>query len=216
VDSGQQALLEVFGKRARHYDVTSNLSGYLTGMRMVAYRRLAVDLLALRQGDTVVDAGCGTGLNFARILDRIGPAGRIVGIDFSEPMLEQARVKVSRSGWDDQVSLVHGSLSTLDIPGCDAILGFLSVTLLPDFDDLVARGFAALRPGGRWVVHDYRVPPWFPQRWMGALEPLIKPFGGNMEMAARHPWESVQRHAGRSVVLSRNGGFAYFAVGEKA
>ncbi|HEY0696963.1 MAG TPA: methyltransferase domain-containing protein [Micromonospora sp.] len=211
MDASKQALVNVFAKRARNYDITSNFM-YAVGMRIAKWRRMSVDLLELRPGDTVVDAGCGTGLNFPLIQEKIGPTGRIVGIDFSGEMLQQAKERVAREGWTN-VELVQGDLETFEFPPCDGIIAFLSITLLPRYDETIARGYASLRSGRRWVVHDYKVPSWWPERWLNALEPLIKPFGGSMEMATRKPWESIRRHGVDAHVFDKYFGFAVFAHG---
>jgi ubiquinone/menaquinone biosynthesis C-methylase UbiE len=62
-------------------------------------RAKAVSLLELRPGHTVVDVGCGTGLCFATIVERIGPEGRLVGIEPSVEMLGRAADRVARAGW---------------------------------------------------------------------------------------------------------------------
>ena len=64
-----------------------------------AYRRQAVESLAPTPGEVVLDAGCGTGLNFERLEDGVGSQGRLVGIDQSPEMLAQARERVERHGW---------------------------------------------------------------------------------------------------------------------
>ncbi len=56
-------IAQLYGKRAGSYDVSANLY-YLLGIREFAYRKMAVRALNLQQGDTVVELGCGTGLNF--------------------------------------------------------------------------------------------------------------------------------------------------------
>lgn len=69
-------------------------------------------MLALPPGATVVDVGCGTGLNFASTLAAIGPAGRIIGIDASSGMLAAALRRVQVAGWDN-VTLVAGDARAL-------------------------------------------------------------------------------------------------------
>ncbi|MHC4489605.1 MAG: methyltransferase type 11, partial [Planctomycetota bacterium] len=56
------AIRDLYRRRAGNYDVTSNLY-YLVGYRVFAYRTKAALALDLKRGDTVVDIGCGTGLN---------------------------------------------------------------------------------------------------------------------------------------------------------
>lgn len=75
-------------------------------------RRRLLEMLALPPGATMVDVGCGTGLNFASTLAAIGPAGRIIGIDASSGMLAAARRRVQVAGWDN-VTLVAGDARDL-------------------------------------------------------------------------------------------------------
>jgi ubiquinone/menaquinone biosynthesis C-methylase UbiE len=71
--------IEQYRRLAPGYDVMAR-----AGMR---YRRKAVELLELRRGEIVVDVACGTGLNFEPIIERVGPEGRLFGIDLSPDML---------------------------------------------------------------------------------------------------------------------------------
>jgi len=61
-------------------------------------RRQAIQLLRLAPGSTVVDVACGTGLNFPLIQQRIGPSGRLIGVDLTAAMLRRANARVQRSG----------------------------------------------------------------------------------------------------------------------
>ncbi len=55
---------------------------------------MAVDALRLRGGETVVEIGCGTGLNSPFLQRAIGPQGKIVGLDLTDKMLDQARERI--------------------------------------------------------------------------------------------------------------------------
>ena len=70
---------EVYRRRARFYDWSVN-TYYLIGFRWWAYRRRAIAALQLGRGATVVEIGCGTGLNFGLVQQRIGPTGRLFGV----------------------------------------------------------------------------------------------------------------------------------------
>jgi SAM-dependent methyltransferase len=79
------------------------------------YRRKTVERLAAKPGDVVVDVGCGTGLNFAQLEQAIGPSGRIIGIDLSPEMLDEASAQVERHGWSN-VQLVQAAAEEAELP----------------------------------------------------------------------------------------------------
>ena len=85
-------------------------------------RREAIARLKLQPGDTVLDVGCGTGLCFPLIEEKIGPEGRLIGIDLSREMLGKARERVESSGWQN-VTLIHSAVDEAEIPvQADAVL----------------------------------------------------------------------------------------------
>ncbi len=63
---------------ARRYDTVS-----LERWLYAAPRARALDLLGAHPGDTVLDLGCGTGLNFPRLIAMVGPGGQVIGVDAS-------------------------------------------------------------------------------------------------------------------------------------
>lgn len=67
----KEHMAALYQKRAKHYDYKANFY-CLIGIREFAYRKIAVEALKLDQGDTVVEIGCGTGLNFRLFRDRVG------------------------------------------------------------------------------------------------------------------------------------------------
>jgi SAM-dependent methyltransferase len=62
-----------------------------------------------------VEIGCGTGLNFGLVQERIGPTGRLLGVDLCADMLEQARQRVAARGWDN-VELIRARATDFDFP----------------------------------------------------------------------------------------------------
>lgn len=123
---------------------------------MQRYRRLAVESLRLSPGATVLDIGCGTGLNFPLIEDKIGPSGQVIGIDYTPAMLEQAAGRVERAGWRN-VELFQGDagdVAALVDSGVDAALSTFCLCIVPRWQEAIAGTAALLRPGGRLAVLD--------------------------------------------------------------
>ena len=210
----RSAVAALYRRRARHYNFTANLY-YLMGFREWAYRKRAVRSLRLARGDTVVEIGCGTGLNFPLLERAVGPEGRIIGVDLTDAMLDQARRRVTRHGWR-RVELVHADAARFAFPSRVAgILSTFALTLVPEFDAVIQRGAEALRPGGRWVVADLKLPAGLARHLLPVLLPFLRPFAVSADLAARHPWESLARYLGRVSVEESYFGYTYVAVGER-
>ncbi len=131
-------------------------------------RKRAVARLELEPDSDVLEVGCGTGLNFRYVLERLDPArGRLVGLDFSGDMLRQARKRIAARGWRN-VELVEADAARMDLGRrFHGILFAYSLTMIPDWPAAIERAAAHLAPGGRLVVLDFsRFAAWGP---LGAL-----------------------------------------------
>jgi ubiquinone/menaquinone biosynthesis C-methylase UbiE len=64
----------------------------------------------------VLDIACGTGANFPLLVERVGPAGRVVGVDLSPDMLAVAAERVRRMG-SDNVTLIEAGVEDAELPG---------------------------------------------------------------------------------------------------
>lgn len=147
----KEELIDIYRKRARGYD-TSGISSF------EAQRKKAVTLLELKRGDVVVDVGCGTGLNFAFLEEAIGPEGKIIGVDLTDAMLEQARKRIADQGWQN-VELVQSDATQYEFP--DQVAGIISsfaLTFIPHCEQVILNGCQALAPGRKWVVLDMAWP----------------------------------------------------------
>jgi demethylmenaquinone methyltransferase/2-methoxy-6-polyprenyl-1,4-benzoquinol methylase len=190
-DQTREHLIEVYRKKAKRYDITSRLYP-APGYPQRGQRRQAVQELRLGRGDTVVDMACGTGLNFSLLEEAVGPEGRIVGVDLTDAMLDQARGRIETNGWSN-VSLVHADATEFDFPaGIDAILSTYALTQVPECREVIAHGAAALSGGGRWAVLDLKVPDSTP-RWLAQLGiATVRPFASIDEWIARRPWNAIR------------------------
>lgn len=207
-------LIALYRRRAKRYDFTANLY-YLVGFREWAYREKAVNALHLSRGDTVVEIGCGTGLNFELIQQVVGPEGHIIGVDLTDEMLRQARNRVEREEWTN-VELVECDASAYEFPSeVDGILSTFALTLVPDYDAVIEHGATALRDEKRWVVADLKMPSNNFRHLYPLLLPSFRPFGVTLDLAKRHPWQSIESHLGNVTIESYFLGFTYIACGEK-
>lgn len=185
----QQSIRQLYQKRARHYDLSANLY-YLTGFREYAYRKQSVRQLNLQPGDTVVEIGCGTGLNFAYLQEKVGPGGKIIGVDITGKMLERAHQRCQANGWRN-IKLVEQDAASFRFPAdVDGVISTFALTLVPDYQRVIINAAAALKPGKRMVLLDLQLPDWpRPLVKLGIL--FTSGFGVSEEIAKRHPWESM-------------------------
>ncbi|HWU59691.1 MAG TPA: methyltransferase domain-containing protein [Microbacteriaceae bacterium] len=190
-DSTRQRLIETYRKKAKHYDLTSRLYP-VPGYPQHGQRMRAVQALGLREGDTVVEIACGTGLNFPLVERAIGPRGRIIGVDLTDAMLVRAQDRVTANAWTN-VSLVQADAAEFGFPAeVDAILSTYALTQVPGCAQVVAHGAAALAGGGRWVVLDLKIPDNTP-RWLSRLATVVVPTTASLdEWIKRRPWETIR------------------------
>lgn len=200
-DIEKREVIDVYRRRAKNYDLEAMLLSVLLGLRLGPHRELAIESLDLRKGDAVVEIGCGTGANFLYLEKAVEGQGRIIGVDQSSEMLREAEERVREQGWKN-VTLVNCDASSFNFPrDVEGILSTLAITLVPEFDRVISNAAEALAPGRHFVIMDFKMPSdRLAKNWVARrLAPIlffvgIKPFGGKMEMATRHPWESLFKY----------------------
>lgn len=144
-------------EEARHfYDRISRFYDYLTAIFERKHARRALECLSLREGETVLEIGFGTGHELLRIAEQVGSMGKAYGIDISPGMLEVTKRRLEKAGLLDRVELHCRDATRLPYAEntFDAI--FMAFTLelfdTPEIPWVLAETKRVLKPGGRLGV----------------------------------------------------------------
>jgi demethylmenaquinone methyltransferase/2-methoxy-6-polyprenyl-1,4-benzoquinol methylase len=180
----------MFDRIAGFYDLMNSV---MTAGLHHRWRARAADLAAVGRGGRALDVAAGTGDLAIELARRVGPAGDVVGSDFSEGMLDRARAKSSavRWEWADAMALPYRD-GEFDA----ATVGF-GARNFGDLDRGLAEMARVVRPGGRVVVLEITVPQKPPlstffSLWFDRAVPLIGRLTGDPEAYEYLP-RSVKR-----------------------
>jgi len=184
----------MFDRIADRYDLMNSV---MTAGMHHRWRERAADLARLEQGGSALDVCCGTGDLALALERRVGPRGRVVGLDFSAPMLELAEAKSRDAG--APVTWVQGN--ALELPFGDGEFDAVTVGFgarnVVDLDGGIAEMARVVRPGGRVVVLEIttpRRPPlsWFYAVWFDRIVPVLGTVAGDRDAYTYLP-DSVRR-----------------------
>ncbi|NIQ17041.1 MAG: methyltransferase domain-containing protein, partial [Candidatus Dadabacteria bacterium] len=168
---------DAYQKNAKTYDLALKLFYPIIGLRINEYRKKAVDYLNLNNGDLVVDLGCGTGLGFSLLKEKIGPNGRLIGIDVSTEMLSIAENRVKSAGWKN-VELIHSDIEEYEFPA--NINGLISTGVFGYIEDrtkILDKIYKSLADNGKVVIVDGKQPQKWPPFLFKVFVKLSSPYG---------------------------------------
>ena len=123
----------------------------------IAARAAYLDLLGMKEGDRVLDVGCGSGVVTRAIAKRVGAGGRVVGVDPSASFLAVAREIADKSGVGDRIEFREGSAKELpfDDNEFDAVIAVTVLAHMHDGAKAVPELARVIRSGGRVGVFDF-------------------------------------------------------------
>jgi len=112
-------------------------------------------LASIREGDTVLDLGSGAGFDCFLASKKVGPAGRVIGVDMTEKMVEKAKALAEKHGYAN-VEFRLGDIESLPVEdgSVDVIISNCVINLAPDKSKVFEEARRVLKKNGRMVLSD--------------------------------------------------------------
>ncbi|MBI2453182.1 methyltransferase domain-containing protein [Candidatus Peregrinibacteria bacterium] len=197
---------KIYDRDARFYDLSRRI--------VLTHRKRAMDVLNLREGQAVLEVGCGTGENFPYLHKKVGESGKIIGVEYSEKMLDVAREKITKRGY--QNIQLHQADAAQFKPSHEINAALFADVLfvIPDFRLALKNAIAAIETEGRVSILDFKL----------SDNPVLKVLNGIWRKWSnfyggdfgRRPWENLEELLGRPITMEEHLlGFRYIAHGTK-
>ncbi len=187
----QSRLDAYYHRRAKNYNLTDYL--FLGQFPRIVMRETLMNMVDLKPGATVLDFACGAGANFPYIMERIGPTGRLVGVDYSADMLQAAREQqVEANSWKN-VELIQSDAAEMHLDEqFDLVMCTLGLAVIPRYELAMERGWAMVKPGGLFGVADLKES----ERWYTLPIRFVTDIidAAIIADSSRRPWSWMQGH----------------------
>jgi arsenite methyltransferase len=152
-------------------DDYSKLEGYNPDADLGLGCGLPTEFARIKEGDTVVDLGSGAG-NDAFVARRLaGEKGKVIGIDFTEPMIARARANAEKLGFNN-VEFRQGDIEDIPLTSnkVDVIVSNCVLNLVPNKHKVFSEIYRVLKPGGHFSISDIVLEGPIPEKWKEVAE----------------------------------------------
>jgi len=128
----------------------------------------------IRSGETVLDLGSGAGIDAFLAARKVGPEGRVIGVDMTTDMILRARQNAAKGGHTN-IEFVQAEIERLPLAdqSVDVVLSNCVINLSPDKGQVFAEAFRVLRAGGRMMISDIVLARPLPPAWEKSVHAYV-------------------------------------------
>jgi SAM-dependent methyltransferase len=143
---------EVYNIMTEDYD---ELGGYNPDADLALGCGLPTQFAKIQAGDTVIDLGSGAGNDCFVARHETGDTGKVLGIDFTEPMINKARINADKLGFNN-VEFRYGDIENMPVGDdtADVIVSNCVLNLVPSKENVIKDIYRVLKPGGHFSISD--------------------------------------------------------------
>lgn len=155
-------------------DDYSTLEGYNEDADLGLGCGLPTQYAGIKKGDTVIDLGSGAGNDCFIAQAEVGNEGKVIGIDFSEPMIEKAKINAKKRGIQN-VSFRQGDIEDMPVSAgrADVVISNCVLNLLPSKDRIFHEIYRVLKIGGHFCISDVVLNGEIPEKLKQAAEMYV-------------------------------------------
>jgi len=191
-------------------DEYNNISGHFPDADLGLGCGIPTEYAAIKPGDSVLDLGSGAGNDCFVARSIVGETGRVTGLDFTDAMVEKARVNNNKLGYAN-VEFVQGDIEEMPLPDAqfDVVVSNCVLNLVPDKNRAFAQIMRVLKPGGH-CVSDVVIKGELPENLKKDAEMYVGCISGAISMEdylkiiADQGFQHVTVHKQREIVVPKN------------
>jgi arsenite methyltransferase len=152
-------------------DDYTQLNGYDPNADLGLGCGLPTEFAQIKKGNTVIDLGSGAGNDCFIARAETGESGKVIGIDFTEAMLNKARENAKKLGFNN-VEFRFGDIEKMPVTAnaADVVVSNCVLNLVPDKDAVFKDIYRVLKPGGHFSISDIVLTGTLPEKIRGAVE----------------------------------------------
>ncbi|AYL94651.1 arsenite methyltransferase [Mucilaginibacter celer] len=174
-ESNQASCCGAGGCSAEVYNIMSEdyteLQGYTADADLGLGCGLPTQFAQIKKGDVVIDLGSGAGNDCFIARAEAGETGKIIGIDFTEAMINKARENADKLGYNN-VEFRLGDIENMPVTAnkADVVVSNCVLNLVPDKDAVIKDIYRVLKPGGHFSISDIVLTGTLPEKIRSAAE----------------------------------------------